>query len=249
MHFTANFGLRLANFIFSAALLRTSEFYFFNFLTLLFTPAVQDPRVDMTPILRRSKEAARVQRAKGTVRKNGPLGGSRPPGARGAQGRAGAHNGGAGDSWGVFCHRISTPGGVTRGRGGYTGEGQGRKRPRYEEELVCSIFHVCGVRTQPFLTLDGLYISNQSKHLKSCLNTQLCQNTAVNPLYHGLFHLARLQSIGKVSLFPPRAAEGGPSGGVTTTGGRPSHRGRHTTEGARPQDTMGAGRTGGRTTR
>ena len=51
--------------------------------------------MDMTPILRRSKEAARVQRAKGTVRKNGPLGGNRPPGARGAQGRAGAQNRGA----------------------------------------------------------------------------------------------------------------------------------------------------------
>jgi len=39
----------------------------------------EDPTVDMTPILRRSKEAARVQRAKGVVRKSGPLGGARPP--------------------------------------------------------------------------------------------------------------------------------------------------------------------------
>jgi len=56
----------------------------------------EDPTVDMTPILRRSKEAARVQRAKGVVRKSGPLGGARPPrpsGRGSSRGRGHIHQG------------------------------------------------------------------------------------------------------------------------------------------------------------
>jgi len=69
----------------------------------------EDPSVDMTPILRRSKEAARVQRAKGVVRKSGPIGGARPPRPSGR--------------------------GSTRGRGHLpTGAERGRKR-RYEDEM------------------------------------------------------------------------------------------------------------------
>ena len=64
----------------------------------------QDRTVDLTPILRKSKEAARKHRAKGGSGKTGPLGGR----ARVVRGRG-------------------------RGGGGSGGDQRGRKRSRYEE--------------------------------------------------------------------------------------------------------------------
>jgi len=66
-----------------------------------------DPNVDMTPILRKSKEAARQQRAKGPIRRSGPIGGRTMRGGGG---------------------------GPPRGRGG-GGFDRGRKRGRYEDEM------------------------------------------------------------------------------------------------------------------
>ena len=92
----------------------------------------EDKSVDLTPILRKSKEAARKHRSKTSVAKSGPLGGRhrvQRPGGRGDQGR------GRGRGVGDRGRRRPRYDG---GRGG----GGGGKYPRYEEDKrmprVCS---------------------------------------------------------------------------------------------------------------
>jgi len=72
----------------------------------------EDKSVDLTPVLRKSKEAARKHRAKSGAAKSGPIGG------RHRVVRAGAGRGRGGPDGG-------------RGRGGRDG-GRGQRRPRYE---------------------------------------------------------------------------------------------------------------------
>ena len=72
----------------------------------------EDKSVDLTPVLRKSKEAARKHRAKSGAAMSGPIGG------RHRVVRAGAGRGRGGPDGG-------------RGRGGRDG-GRGQRRPRYE---------------------------------------------------------------------------------------------------------------------
>lgn len=91
----------------------------------------EDKTVDMTPILRRSKEAARILRAKGPpVKRTGPLGdrlGGRGGGGDRGRGERGGRGGGRGDRGRGDRGRLDRG-----GRGGGRMD-RGRKRPRYEE--------------------------------------------------------------------------------------------------------------------
>lgn len=103
----------------------------------------EDKSVDMTPILRRSKEAARVLRAKGVpVKRTGPLGdrlgGRGGDGERGRGGR-GRSDRGRGDRMRIDRGRSERGRGDRGGRfdrggrGGGRGDRGGRKRPRFDE--------------------------------------------------------------------------------------------------------------------